>query len=249
MEGERIGVNAIFLWAPYEHRFPKEGETIVAHTANGPKELELGPCVHVKDYLKPDPERGSEREFVNMINTAHALGMKVIAQLQVSLSTPGDFIYERHPEWLLQSIYGKPALLWPWAMSRGGFRVNKAHPELIRFVTDVIVPHWIKRWGVDGIYLDSPSMAYCDLHIKDLCREVGCVKGAEPLTPIDGYFSPEPLVKAMRQRIDELEEETGRDLIFAGETTVKTWRDMPDELIRAACRGKFFKWMLERAFQ
>ena len=38
-------------------------------------------------------------------------------------------------------------------------------------------------------------------------------------------------MRAMRAKIDELERELGRDLIFAGEHILKTWQDLPDDLI------------------
>jgi|GEM_PF-3867926 len=237
---KEAGVDTIYIWAPYEHRFPEPGETITAYTEDG--EIELGglaPCVHIKNYLKPDPERGSEEEFLHMIDKAHSLGIKVIAQLQVTLSTPGDFVYDEHQDWILKSMYGKPAVFWPWDSISYGFIVNKANPEFIDYVTAVVIPHWIKKWGVDGIYLDSPGMAYCDSYVKDLCEKVGCVKGYECLTPVDGYHSPEPLVRAMKVKMEELEEETGRELTFSAEEgTFKTWQDMPEDIIVKACKGK-----------
>ena len=111
-------VNAIFIWAPYEHRVVTdehrvvtEGE-VIAHTESKAK-LKLSHCVHVKDYLKPDPERGSEEDFLHMIETAHSLGIKVIPQLQITVAMLGDFVYEEHPEWLLRSTYGGFAVFWP----------------------------------------------------------------------------------------------------------------------------------------
>lgn len=236
---KEVGVNTIFIWAPYEHRMPKHGETIRAYTDKGEVKLRLGYAVHIKDYLKPDSERGSEEEFLHMVETAHSLGIKVIAQVQVSLSTPGDYIYENHPEWMLKNIYGEPAILWPWGITGGGFRIDKSNPELVNYVSEVIIPYWIKNWKIDGIYLDSPAMAYSDLYTKNLCDNVSYVQNAEPMTPVEGYHSPEPLVKAMEAKIEQLEKEEGKKLIFAAEGTPKTWRDMPDDLIVEAYKGNY----------
>ncbi|RLF88642.1 hypothetical protein DRN46_06770, partial [Thermococci archaeon] len=240
---KEIGVNAIFIWAPYEHRVVTEGE-VIAHTESKAK-LKLSHCVHVKDYLKPDPERGSEEDFLHMIETAHSLGIKVIPQLQITVAMPGDFVYEEHPEWLLRSTYGGFAVFWPWPAAPYGYVVNKAHPELIKFVTDVVIPHWIRKWKVDGIYLDSPTMGYCDSYIEELCKRVGVHPGYECLTPVEGYYSPENLVKEMKYKIKKLEEEMGRKLIFSAELSVKTWRDMPDDTIAKACRGKVHHYRID----
>jgi len=242
---KEVGVNAIFIWAPYEHRVTELGETITAYTENGEVELELSHCVHIKDYLKPDPDRGSEEDFLHMIETAHSLGIKVIPQLQITVAIPGDFVYDEHFDWILKSIYDKPAVNWPWPPFSHGYTVNKAHPDLINYVTNVIVPHWIKNWSVDGIYLDSPGMAYCDPYIKELCEDVGCAPGYECLTPVDGYYSPEPLVIAMKNKIEQLEKEVGKDLIFPAEACVKTWRDMPDDVIIKACKGEPYAYQID----
>ena len=80
---------------------------ITAKTFEDKITLKLDPYWRVpKDYLNLDPDRGSEEEFLNMIETAHALGIRVVPILQVSYTVPGGYIYEEHPEWILKSIYG-----------------------------------------------------------------------------------------------------------------------------------------------
>ena len=241
----QTGVNTIFIWAPHEHRFPETREYTEVYTANGPIELNLEYFVHIKDYLQPDPDRGYEEEFLHMVETAHSLGIKVIAQLQVTASTQGDFIYDEHPEWMLKSIYGAPVVVWPFKPFSFAFVVNKAHPDLINYVTEIIIPHWVKNWNVDGVYLDSPAMAYSDLYIRDLCQNVESAKGYESLTPVDGYYSPEPLVEAIEKKMEDLEKEVGRNLIFSAEDSRKTWRDAPDDLIIKACEGEASAHMLD----
>ncbi len=245
-ELRRVGVDTIFIWAPYAHRFPDKGETIPVRTERGIKRLALGACVHILDYLTPDPGRGTPDEFKAMVRRAHSLGIRVIAQLQVSLTAPGDFVYEHHPDWIVQSIYGAPAVKWPWETSRPGYLVNKSHPGLIKFVIEEVLPVWIKELGLDGVYLDSPGMAYCDEEIARLCRRLGAVAGAEPWTPVaDKSLSPEPLVRAMRQRIDELAKEVGRPLSFPAELAFTTWQQAPRRCIEDAIRGKFFTWLVD----
>lgn len=248
---KEVGVDAIFLWAPYERAKPVDKITV--YTCKGEMQLKLRGGLQAKNFLKPDPDRGSEDEFLHMIKKAHSLGIKVIPQLCILSSIPGDFIYEEHPEWILKSIYGKHAVMWPWvttgAKASYGYAVNKAHPDLIKYVTEVIIPHWIEHWGADGIFLDAPNVAYCDLHMRDILKDMEekglLAEGLECLTPVDGYYSPEPLVKAMKAKIDELGEEMGRDLIFAGENTFKTWQDVSDDLIIKISKGNLTAFLTD----
>lgn len=261
---KEIGVNTILIWAPYEHRI-RTGETIAVNTDKGEVKLKLGYAVHIIDYLQPDTRRGTEEDFIHMIQTAHSLDIKVIAQMQVSLTTPGDYIYDKHPEWILKNIYGKPAIVWPWKGLAYGFWINKTDPGLINYVTEVIIPHWIKNWNLDGVYLDSPAMSYSDLRIKNLCDKTGYVGGNEAITLVEGYYSPEPLVKAMKEKTEQLEKEVGKKLIYAAEATPKTWRDVPDDVVIQACKGnlqvfqtdprvdrsmgKYFSWVMGYEFR
>ncbi|GEM_PF-1724580 len=234
---KECAVNAIFIWTPYDAVWPEKGKTIPVQTASGAQYLEIKNSFLVKDYLMPDPSRGTEKEFLEMIQAAHSLGIKVIAQLQITVTAPRTFIYDKHPEWMLKSVYGKPAIFWPWSATQYGYVVDKANPELIKYVSDEVIPIWIKKWGLDGIYLDSAGMAYCDPYIKALCDKAECSQGFECLTPVEGYHSPEPLTRAMRNKIDELAKQTGRDLSFNGELPFLTSRDMPDEVIIKTCKG------------
>ena len=230
-----VGADIMVLWPIWEHidRVTK----ITVKTLEGEIDLKLDPYWWVpKDYLKLDPDRGSEEEFLNMIETAHALGIRVVPILQVSYTVPGGFIYEEHPEWILKSIYGGYAVFWPWVKAPWGYVINKADLGLIRFVTEIVIPHWVKVWGVDGVWLDSPSMKYCDPRVREICEKVGAVKGCECLTPVDGFYTTEPLAKALRRKIDQLSMETGRNLVCAGETAIASYQDWPDEGIAALAK-------------
>lgn len=260
-----IGVNVILLWAPNEHRVSDSLESITVSTKTGEMTLRITRYVHVKDYLKLDPTRGSKEQFLHMIKKAHSLGIKVIGQLQVTVSNPGDFIYDNHPDWILKSIYGKPAIFWPWAINGFGYIVNKAHPGLIEYVAETVIPHWVNEWGLDGVYLDSPIMAYSGAYIMDLCEYIGPPrKGYEFLTPVNGYYTPQALSKAMRVKINQLKRDTGRELVLSCEEVYKTWRDMPDNFIvkfyKGSCEfrddqkvdrslGKYFDWTLDYRFR
>ncbi|HDM78874.1 MAG TPA: hypothetical protein ENG51_20800 [Deltaproteobacteria bacterium] len=248
---EELGVNAIFLWAPYECCKERERYTMQCWVEEDGKakrkELDMAnhgwcvPNLYGTDFLNPDPRRGSEEEFEEFINEAHRLGMKVIGQIVVTGSYPGDFIHEHHPEWLLKTtIDGReyPAVFWPWGpgIYSWGYVINKAHPGLIKYITETLMPHWIEKWDFDGIFLDSPGLIYCPTRAKELCENPA--RGAEYYTPVEGEYTPDALCRAMRDKIEELEKKLGRDLIFCGESTIRGMADLPDDIIKRLCAGR-----------
>lgn len=258
---KEMGCDAIFIWAPYEHKMVTKKDTIIIYTKDGSIRRALSSCVIVKDYLKPDSGRGSEEDFLEVIETAHSLGLKVICQLQVTVTFYDGFVYKEHPEWMLYSIYDKPTVNWPWACFPHGYLVNKADTGLISYVVDSIIPYWIENWGIDGIYLDSPGIPYGDLYIDSICKEVGHAEDCEVFSPVEGYYSPESLAIRMREKIKSY----GERFFFPAEATVKSWRDCPDTVIIQACHGecgayqlntevdrtlgKYFDWVMDYNFR
>lgn len=239
-EWKEIGANLLVLWPVWEHIPPRE--TISARTSKGQVELRLDRYIHhwnPKSYLKPDPDRGSETEFLEMIRSAHAMGFKVLPVLQVGYTVPGSFVYEKHPEWILKAADGGSAACWPWGSAPWGYVLNKADPGLIKYVTETVLPHWVKAWGVDGMWLDAPPLRYCDPRIKKMLEPIKpTTQASECLTPVDGFYSAEPLAKALRATIGKLEKETRRRLVCAGEHSIASYSDLPDEYIEAFGRGE-----------
>lgn len=202
---KEYGVNAIFIWAPYEH--PQTHiKTIPVWEESDGKAKKVNKRVaqwnvlnlHAKNYLKPDPRRGTEEDFLEFINEAHGLGMVVIGQFIATGVSPESLFCQDHPEWLLKKKIGGqeyPVMTWPM---NWGYVVNKANPGFIRYVTDTVMPYWINKWNLDGIFIDSPGMPYNEAEVK-------------------AKYEPVLLSRAMRDKIEAMKKETGRNLFFVAE--------------------------------
>ncbi len=154
--------------------------------------------LHAKDYLKPDPRRGTEEDFLEFIKEAHRLGMAVIGQFIATGVSPGTLFCQGHPEWLLRKKIGDkeyPVMTWPM---NWGYVVNKANPEFIKYVTDTVIPYWINKWNLDGIFIDSPGMPYNEAEVK-------------------AKYEPVLLSRSMRDKIEAMKKETGRNLFSIAE--------------------------------
>ena len=249
-----VGVSHLFMWCFWSH--VDYLESLEAKTEDGVVKLKMllpNFMFIARDFLKPDPERGGEEGFKRLVRRAHDLGLKVIPQLCINAVYGDAYILREHPDWVLKSIYDDYAVFWPWATAPWGYVVNKSHPELIEFVTERLMPKWIIDWGVDGIFLDYPAVYYCDQRIYEIYKRMGisekvrtfcknrglsleeCVK---PVTPVKGHYSGEPLVAAMRRKVDELKASLGRDLTFGGEFVQASYLDHPEEAIEAVFKGE-----------
>ncbi len=202
---KEYGVNTIFLWAPYEHpQIPIK--TIPVWKERNGKAIKVNKRVaqwnvvnlHAKNYLKTDPRRGTEEDFQEFINEAHRLGMVVIGQFIATGVSPESLFCQEHPEWLLRKKIGGqeyPVMTWPM---NWGYAVNKSDPEFIKYVTDTVMPYWINKWNLDGIFIDSPGMPYNESEVR-------------------AKYEPVKLSRAMREKIEAMKKETGRNLILIAE--------------------------------
>lgn len=149
----------------------------------------------VSDYKDIDPLFGDLATFDEMIEHAHALGLKVIIDLVMSHTSDHHSWFaqssssrenERHDwyvwadakpdgsppnNWL--SIFGGPA--WTWHATRCQYYLHNflnSQPDLNFHNSDVqdamldIARFWLDR-GVDGFRLDTINFYFCDAELRD----------------------------------------------------------------------------------
>ena len=122
------------------------------------------------DYKVPDPMLGTLEDFREMVDAAHARGIKVILD-GVYSHTGSDSLYFNRKETFdsvgafnsTQSPYYNWYSFYHWPDSYNSWwnfdtlpTVNKMHPDFIKFIItdeDSVVAHWLKQ-GIDGFRLD-----------------------------------------------------------------------------------------------
>jgi glycosidase len=122
----------------------------------------LGSAYAVRDYLAVNPDYGTAQHFRHLVDTAHALGLKVIIDW-VANHTAWDHVWvEQHPDWYLRNAAGE---IHSYTYTAGD------EPE---YWTDVIgldytVPAvhdamaaamgwWVREMDVDGFRCDVASL-------------------------------------------------------------------------------------------
>ena len=122
------------------------------------------------DYKIPDPMLGTEADFKDMCDAAHARGMKVILDGVYSHTGSNSLYFDRErtfggngaycrqdsPFYHWYTFYQWPNNYHSWWNFDTLPTVNKMHPDFIRYVItdeDSVVAHWMKL-GADGFRLD-----------------------------------------------------------------------------------------------
>ena len=122
------------------------------------------------DYKIPDPMLGTEADFRDMCDAAHARGMKVILDGVYSHTGSNSLYFDREgtfggngaycrqdsPFYHWYTFYQWPDNYHSWWNFDTLPTVNKMHPDFIRYVItdeDSVVAHWMKL-GADGFRLD-----------------------------------------------------------------------------------------------
>ena len=122
------------------------------------------------DYKVPDPMLGTEADFRDMCDAAHARGMKVILDGVYSHTGSNSLYFDRErtfggngaycrqdsPFYHWYTFYQWPNNYHSWWNFDTLPTVNKMHPDFIRYIItdeDSVVAHWMKL-GADGFRLD-----------------------------------------------------------------------------------------------
>ncbi len=105
--------------------------------------------------IELDPTEGLQGRDVlqEIIAQGHQKGMTVIPWFEFGFMAPADSeLAQRHPEWLTQRADG--STMWLEGKMHERVWLNPLHPEVQKFITDLIV-ELVSNYDVDGIQLDD----------------------------------------------------------------------------------------------
>jgi cyclomaltodextrinase len=122
---------------------------------------------HTTDYYKIDPHFGTQEKFAELVNLAHARGMRVM--LDGVFHSSGTQFYafrdviekgpdSRYWDWFLIDGYpvqtDYPINYKSWGRLSELPNLNRSNPEVIDYLLDVMV-YWVKIFDIDGWRLDT----------------------------------------------------------------------------------------------
>ncbi len=122
----------------------------------------LGSAYAVRDYLAVNPEYGTAHDFRHLVDTAHALGMKVLIDW-VANHTAWDHVWvDPHPDWYLKNAAGE---IHSYTYTGGPepeywtdvIGLDFAVPA-VRDAMAAAMSWWVREMDVDGFRCDVASL-------------------------------------------------------------------------------------------
>jgi glycosidase len=112
----------------------------------------LGSPYAVKDYLKINAEFGDECDFQQLVDSIHALDMKVILDWVPNHSAWDNPLVSQHPEWYAKDHSGnfRPSPWWDWSDI---IEFDYSHQGLRRFMIEAMC-YWMSEFDIDGFRCD-----------------------------------------------------------------------------------------------
>jgi len=115
----------------------------------------LGSYYSIKDYMAVNPEYGTLKDFKQLVDEAHKLGMKVIIDWVANHSSWDNPIAKTHPEFYKTNSQGKfepPVADWSDVIA-----LNFNNPKLWVYMENAM-EYWIKECDIDGFRCDVAGM-------------------------------------------------------------------------------------------
>ena len=112
----------------------------------------LGSPYAVKDFYSINPEFGDAKSLKNLINTAHALGLKVILDWVPNHTAWDNHLVTTHPHWYAKDYKEdfRPSPWWDWDDI---IELDYNNSDLREYMIDVM-SHWISEFDFDGFRCD-----------------------------------------------------------------------------------------------
>lgn len=120
----------------------------------------LGSPYAVKDFQAVNPELGTLEDFKSLVDTAHALDMKVIIDWVANHTAWDNHLITEHPEWYTRDANGKlqhpPDTDWTDVAD-----LDYAQQGLRDYMTESLL-YWVRDAGIDGYRCDVAGMVPTD---------------------------------------------------------------------------------------
>ena len=119
----------------------------------------LGSPYSVQDYYAVNPEFGTLDDFKSLVQTTHALGMKIIIDLVANHTSWDSRLIMEHPDWFTKNAEG--AIVSPNADWTDVADLNYNQHELRKYMIEMM-KYWVRDVGIDGYRCDVAELVPTD---------------------------------------------------------------------------------------
>ncbi|WP_346984853.1 alpha-amylase family glycosyl hydrolase [Chryseobacterium sp. POE27] len=120
----------------------------------------MGSYYSVKDYLKVNPEFGTQDDFRSLVNAIHREGMYVILDWVANHTSWDNPLVDEHPEWYRKSRKNTFQST-RWRDYDDIIELDYQYPELRKYMTEAL-KYWIREFDIDGYRCDIASFIPID---------------------------------------------------------------------------------------
>ena len=131
----------------------------------------LGSYYSIKDYMAVNPEFGTMKDFKELVDKAHQLGMHVIIDWVANHSAWDNEIIEEHPDWYTKDSAGNFVSPFDWT---DVVDLNYDNEEMRKYMIDAL-KFWIVETDIDGFRCDVAGMVPLDFW-NDARQELDQIK-------------------------------------------------------------------------
>ena len=110
----------------------------------------LGSYYACSSYTEINPEFGTQQDFIDVVNAAHALGMKVLIDYVPNHSGADHPWLTTHPDFYETDSTGKPTYTADWSDTR---ELNFSNIEMQDSIINTM-RYWINNTKIDGFRVD-----------------------------------------------------------------------------------------------
>lgn len=119
----------------------------------------LGSYYSIRDYVKVNPEFGTEEDFAKLVHQAHAMGFKIIIDW-VANHTAWDHVWTKtHPEFYSQDHHGQ--FMPPYPDWEDVIHLNYRN-ELLWDKMIEAMHFWVREFDIDGFRCDMAHLVPLD---------------------------------------------------------------------------------------
>ena len=119
----------------------------------------LGSPYAVQDYFAVNAEFGTLDDLRHLVQTAHALGLKVLLDWVANHTSRDNALTTEHPAWYRHDAQGQ--LVPPVADWTDVVALDYANPDLRAYMVEALA-YWVREAGIDGYRCDVAGLVPTD---------------------------------------------------------------------------------------